>query len=75
MRTVHRVEEVWITANDVYTKCPENFTGVYYTWYSNGWLKYKINRKDGKRHGLSHGWYSNGWLAYTYNYKDGELID
>ena len=72
MRTVHRVEEAWITKDDVYTEEPKNFTGVYHGWFENGQLMLEGNYKGGKLHGLSRGWYDTGQLAYEYNYKDGE---
>ena len=72
LRIVHRVEEAWITEDDVYTEEPKNFTGVYYAWYKNGQLEYRWNYKDGERHNLSCGWYKNGQLEYEYNTKGGK---
>ena len=73
MRVVHGVEEVWITKDDVFISRLKNFTGVYYAWHSNGWLKYEENWKDGKGNGLSRAWYSNGQLKHEWNYKNGKF--
>ena len=73
MRAVHGVGKAWITEDDVYTRCPENFTGVYYAWHENGKLKYEYNTKDGKCHGLCRIWYDNGQLCYEENSKNGKL--
>ena len=73
MRTIHGVEQVWITANDVYTEEPKNFTGIQKGWHENGQLKYEDNFKDGERHNLSCGWYDSGQLEYEENFKNGEF--
>ena len=91
MRVVHGVKEVWITKDDVYTECPDNFTGTFFKWYDDGQLMYEWHYKNGELHGLSlawerdwedgeyhrlcRGWNENGQLQYGWNYKDGELIE
>ena len=42
--------------------------------YKNGQLKYEINHKNGKLHGLRRWWDTNGQLIQESNYKNGKTI-
>ena len=72
MPLYHRAQSAWITKDDVYTKRPKNFTGVFKKWNENGQLASEYNFKKGKHHGLYRSWYDTGQLEYAWNYKDGK---
>ena len=50
----------------------EPYTGWVKRMYENGKVRYLLQIKDGKEHGLSTWWYDNGQKKGETNYKDGK---
>jgi antitoxin component YwqK of YwqJK toxin-antitoxin module len=59
-------------SNAFYYKIPDNYSGQYKSWYTNGQLKIQYTLKYSKLNGNSKKWYENGNLKEECTYKNGE---